>query len=265
MENIDIKWNDAININKEQWKEIFLNNNLMKEYNKDLILRIYNKPSYRATATEIAKDEGKHYNSYNSAVGQLGKRIVKYFNIEAPRQKEDCTKFSYWNVMFLGAIQNKTGHFIWILRPELKEAIDELIIENNIKNNNISREILSIPEEISSQQLSKLKEGAKYQITVNAYERNKEARKVCIEYYKKLNNGKVVCQICGFNFETFYGEVAAGKIHVHHIKSLHEIGEEYEINAINDLIPICPNCHLVIHTKEPAYTPQEIRKMLKIK
>ncbi|SFC98944.1 hypothetical protein [Clostridium uliginosum] len=36
-------------------------------------------------------------------------------------------------------------------------------------------------------------------------------------------------------------------------------------DAINDLIPICPNCHLVIHTKEPSYTPQEIKKMLKVK
>jgi 5-methylcytosine-specific restriction protein A len=90
------------------------------------------------------------------------------------------------------------------------------------------------------------------QFTVNAYERNQKARIICIEYYKKLNDGKIVCQICGFDFRTFYGEIAEGKIHIHHLNPLHEIGEEYEVDGVNDLIPICPNCHLVIHTKEPA-------------
>lgn len=37
------------------------------------------------------------------------------------------------------------------------------------------------------------------------------------------------------------------------------------MDAVNDLIPICPNCHLVIHAKEPEYAPQEIKKMLKNK
>lgn len=65
---------------------------------------------------------------YNSAVGQLGKRIAKYLKIGPPRQKDDKEKYNYWHVMFLGTIGNETGHFIWILRPELKEAIDELVI-----------------------------------------------------------------------------------------------------------------------------------------
>ncbi|MDD3225886.1 MAG: hypothetical protein PHX70_14500 [Clostridium sp.] len=80
MEYIDIKWNDSININKQQWKEIFLNDKLIKTYNKELILRIYDKPNHMATATEIANDEGKQPNSYNSAVGQLGKRLASYLS-----------------------------------------------------------------------------------------------------------------------------------------------------------------------------------------
>ncbi len=44
------------------------------------------------------------------------------------------------------------------------------------------------------------------------------------------------------------------------IKLLYEIVEEYEIDAINDLIPIC---HLVIHSREPAYTANEVKKMIK--
>jgi 5-methylcytosine-specific restriction protein A len=259
-----IEWNDRINITKEQWKELFLNKNIIKDFNKDLILKIYKKPNYMATATEIANDEGRKPNSYNFAVGALGKRIAHYLKIEPPRQGEDSTKFNYWHVMFLGAIEKSTGHFIWILRPELKMAIDELIKENKILfNNKDIRKVITIPEEITEKQSQKLKEGAKYKITIDAYERNPKAKQECIEYYKKLNNGRIICQICGFDFESFYGKEVEGLINVHHLKPLHEIGEEYEIDAINDLIPVCPNCHLVIHSREPVYTPKEVKKMIK--
>ena len=111
------EWNDKIDITKEQWKEIFLNENIMKNFNKDLILRIYKKPNFMATATEIANDEGRKPSSYNSAVGALGKRIVQHLKIQPPRQKEDSTKLNYWHVMFLASREKDTGHFIWILRP----------------------------------------------------------------------------------------------------------------------------------------------------
>lgn len=39
-ECMKIEWNDKINITKEQWKELFLNKNIIKDFNKDLILRI---------------------------------------------------------------------------------------------------------------------------------------------------------------------------------------------------------------------------------
>lgn len=259
----EIEWNEIIDISKDQWKELLTNEKLFKPYNINLILRIYNKPEHMATATEIANDEGKQYNSYNSAVGQLGIRIVKHLNIEAPKQKVDFNKYNYWHVMFLGTRQKETGHFLWILRSELKDAIDELIIENKITNIDTIKEGISIPEEISEEQSKNLKEGAKCKITVNAYERNREARKICIEYYRTLNNGKVKCEICGFDFHEFYGKIGEGKIHIHHIKPIHEIGNEYKIDSVNDLIPVCPNCHLILHSKDPAYTPQQIKDILK--
>lgn len=59
-----IEWNDKINITRKQWRELLLNKNIIKYFNKDLILRIYKNPNYMATATEIANDEGKTYNLY---------------------------------------------------------------------------------------------------------------------------------------------------------------------------------------------------------
>ena len=68
--------------------------------------------------------------------------------------------------------------------------------------------------------------------------------------------------MCGFNFEQTYGEIGEGYIHVHHIKPLSEIQEGYEVDPINDLLPVCPNCHAMLHKKTPPYTPKELRKVL---
>lgn len=86
-----------------------------------------------------------------------------------------------------------------------------------------------------------LREGHVIQISVNRYERSSIARRKCIEY-----NGEN-CSICGINFGDRYGEFAKGFIHVHHLKPLHSIGEDYTVDYRRDLIPVCPNCHAMIH------------------
>ncbi|MEG4267597.1 HNH endonuclease, partial [Microcoleus sp. Pol12A4] len=53
-----------------------------------------------------------------------------------------------------------------------------------------------------------------------------------------------------------------GFIHVHHIIPLSEINQEYEVNPIQDLRPLCPNCHAMIHRKYPPFTIEEIKDLL---
>ena len=52
----------------------------------------------------------------------------------------------------------------------------------------------TFPEEIEQAQ-GEIFEGAVKHVTVNAYERSPEARRICIEHYG------VTCQVCRFNFE----------------------------------------------------------------
>ena len=81
---------------------------------------------------------------------------------------------------------------------------------------------------------------------------------VKITYYKRKSRSS-----CS-SFGRIYGEEFNGKIEVHHIKPLNEIGEEYVVNPITDLIPVCPNCHMVLHSKKDGvYTPDDVIKMLK--
>ncbi len=42
-----------------------------------------------------------------------------------------------------------------------------------------------------------------------------------------------------------YGELGEGVIHVHHLKELRSLGEEYQVDPIEDLRPVCPNCHAI--------------------
>ncbi|MDO7977726.1 HNH endonuclease [Oceanotoga teriensis] len=117
-----------------------------------------------------------------------------------------------------------------------------------------------IPEEITEESSNKFKEGAKKEITVNAYERNPKARKECI----RIHGSK--CTVCGFDFGEIYGEEFMGKIHVHHKKSLAEIDDEYEVDPKEDLVPVCPNCHMIIHSKSgQPYTIEQVKAFLKNK
>ena len=86
-------------------------------------------------------------------------------------------------------------------------------------------------------------EGAVKTAKVNRYERSSVARRKCIEYHGAR------CSICGLSFGEMYGELGEGFIHVHHIVPLNEIGEEYKVDYKKDLIPVCPNCHAMLHRK----------------
>jgi 5-methylcytosine-specific restriction protein A len=71
-----------------------------------------------------------------------------------------------------------------------------------------------------------------------------------------------VCKVCGVDFGDRYGEQASGFIHVHHKIPLSEVDEEYRVNPIEDLVPVCPNCHAVIHMGDEMKSVKEVRHML---
>jgi len=40
------------------------------------------------------------------------------------------------------------------------------------------------------------------------------------------------------------------------------MGGNYVVNPVKDLVPVCPNCHSMIHKKDPPYTIEEMKKIL---
>jgi 5-methylcytosine-specific restriction protein A len=101
-----------------------------------------------------------------------------------------------------------------------------------------------------------LPEGAVRQTSVTRYERNSAARTLCIEHHG------VSCTVCDFNFEKVYGEVGQGFIEVHHLTPISQTRAAHNINPIKDMYPICPNCHAMVHQKNPPFAIEEIKEMI---
>ena len=110
------------------------------------------------------------------------------------------------------------------------------------------------PDEI--EQPETYHEGALVTITVNAYERNIKARRKCIEHWG------VLCAVCKMNFFENYGPLGQGYIHVHHLIPLSEIANKYKVDPINEMRPVCPNCHAMLHKKNPPYSIAELQKLI---
>lgn len=167
--------------------------------------------------------------------------------------------------------------FVW---KNQKEHYEEIPNEDALTNEiDAYLEICSPPRDISSS------DKAKYEISlliyktldwINSYksfepqgslegerrlnsqskvERSRANRERCIKLYGYK------CQICGLQMSDKYGEIATNFIHVHHIESISKSGPRW-VNPEKDLLPICPNCHSIIHIKEPPLKPEELRKII---
>ena len=100
-------------------------------------------------------------------------------------------------------------------------------------------------------------EGLVRRVLVNRYERDPKARKKCIEYYG------IRCSVCELDFERRYGGIGRGFIHVHHLRPLGRLKSSYRLDPLKDLVPVCPNCHAMLHRRDPPYDVEQLRGHLR--
>lgn len=99
-------------------------------------------------------------------------------------------------------------------------------------------------------------EGGKKRVETNRYERNPINRELCL-----AANG-YTCKICGFDFEQTYGDLGHHFIHVHHIVPVSKMTQAYTLDPVSDLIPVCPNCHAMLHRADPPLLPEELKEII---
>jgi hypothetical protein len=99
-------------------------------------------------------------------------------------------------------------------------------------------------------------EGATVAVFLTRYERSRVNRSLCLAFHG------YDCKVCGVSLQEKYGDVARSFIHVHHLMPVAAAGQVIP-DPVTDMIPLCPNCHGIAHLRNPPYTPEEIKSMLK--
>ncbi len=102
-------------------------------------------------------------------------------------------------------------------------------------------------------------EGAVKEYFGKRYERDPKNRKKAIMIHG------LKCIVCNFDFEHVYGERGKDFIEVHHTKPLYTFEGKSEIIDPNvDLVPVCSNCHRMIHRKhDKVLSIEEMKKIIK--
>jgi hypothetical protein len=87
------------------------------------------------------------------------------------------------------------------------------------------------------------------------YERSARNRALAIQLRGRT------CEVCRFNFDEVYGsEHADGYIQIHHVKPVSEY--EGEVDVANDLVPLCANCHAMVHRRKTVTSIKNLKALI---
>ena len=97
-------------------------------------------------------------------------------------------------------------------------------------------------------------EGERVLLSISRVERSRELRRACVEKFGAR------CSVCDLSFEERYPGIGDGFIHVHHLKPVATRG--LARIAPEELRPVCPNCHAMLHQRVPPLSIDELKSIL---
>lgn len=74
------------------------------------------------------------------------------------------------------------------------------------------------------------------------------------------DHGKLLCEVCDFDFASVYGDLGSGFAECHHRVPLGELKAEHR-TLLSDLAIVCANCHRMLHRGD-GYTVKGLRKIV---
>ncbi len=98
-------------------------------------------------------------------------------------------------------------------------------------------------------------EGTIRRIPVNSYERDPRNKRMAIALHG------TACFGCDQEMSATYGDIAEGYIHIHHVVPLSTLDAPRAPDP-RDLVPLCPNCHAVVHLRTPPLAIAELRQRI---
>ncbi|WP_286145483.1 HNH endonuclease [Bacillus sp. AFS077874] len=242
---------------------------------EDLAIKTLDKSAFLHHGTGIPRDIRGYFNVQQMEKGERKEIVLEYREnvylavIEMENRNTSRTRL-FWKSDFSDVIKNRFPK-VYMYFKDKEEGSEIDVPKLNFQkvrgeSNKYIVELLSpidnkvIVEDIESEEIEwdELRTDGKI-ITYygKRYERDPINRKRAIEIHG------LSCLACGFNFEEIYGDRGKDFIEVHHVKPLSTIGEEVSIDPMEDLVPVCSNCHRMIHRKkEKVLTIEELRVIL---
>lgn len=183
----------------------------------------------KPTGKDIQILSGRHDTHFSQKVRNLvshktleKKRLVNYTKIS----RNGLFKITPLGEKYI--IDNGDG-FDFIMNNGFSETQREKIIKNDFSNLVIEEGYIRSSQVIIRKRSSKLVTLAKKHFAIK---------------------NKIYCESCQFNFEDFYGSLGKGFIEIHHLKPIFTYEENVEQSlkeALKNVVPVCSNCHRIIH------------------
>jgi len=202
------------------------------------------------TCLSLAADMGwRHSVTANYTLGRIGRKlhgeIVRSTGVRSPMRGWREPGVGWYHVVAPGR-REPDGLFHWCLRKQILDAVLALGWHT--------------PRHAPGRPLAKPRlgvEGAEVLYERTVYERDASLRRRCIAAQGHA------CLICEADLGAIYGKLGMGFIEVHHLRPLGDGKGERETDPTEDLIPVCPNCHAMIHRGGTTKTPAEVRRALR--
>jgi putative restriction endonuclease len=207
--------------------------------------RLSDEPHYFGFATI----EQEPYQDEDSSKGDLYVAIENF----TPFSEAVPNRFPATGDYIESIPQNRASNY-WRdgVRPIDRATFDQIAV------------LAGIPGVVATRQLgddysftSAGEEGGKKRVYSTRYERDPKLRKRAIEIHGER------CAACDFSFQEVYGEHGSGFIHVHHVIPISEYEGKQKVDPETDLIPLCANCHAMVHRKpNETLSIEELKALL---
>lgn len=210
------------------------------------VLRLqFQQPGRAVTSQEIRDHFGySSIGASNLLYGTLGKTLATQLPMET--ETPDSNRNYYWRALSTG--DGSGEHFLWIMRPELANAL----VETGFVQPGNDGVAIAPDVDIHVAGFSAL-EGRPKLVLHLVRERNR-----ALVAAKKASVTSPKCEVCEFSFVETYGE---NYCEVHHLTPLADLTEDTE-TTLDDLAIVCANCHRVIHLQSPPETIQALRERI---
>ena len=90
-------------------------------------------------------------------------------------------------------------------------------------------------------------------------------RDAAIQKYTQPD-GKILCSVCGFDFEKVYKDLGKGYIEIHHEVPIYQYSDEgfqqYIYDAVKQMKPLCANCHRMIHRYKKTLSVDDLKRIV---